>query len=94
MGRYNGRVNLVAMQAVLALFKTPLPSSVTVTLTMDGKPIVRGTLSGAKLRDVLALTAAAPGLLASHDWQLVAEPAVPGWRVEVDLIFKTGRTPA
>jgi hypothetical protein len=74
----DGRVNLVAMQAVLALFKTPLPSTVTVTLAMDGKPIVRGTLEGAKLRDVLALDGAAPGLAGSHDWELVAEPAVPG----------------
>jgi len=74
----DGRVNLVAMQAVLALFKTPLPTSVTVTLAMDGKPIVRGTLDGAKLRDVLALDGAAPGLAGSHEWELRAEPAVPG----------------
>jgi uncharacterized protein YfaS (alpha-2-macroglobulin family) len=74
----DGRVNLVAMQAVLALFKTPLPSTVTVTLHMDGKPIVRGTLEGAKLRDVLTLDAAAPGLAADHEWTVVAEPAVPG----------------
>ncbi len=74
----DGRVNLVAMQAVLALFKTPLPNTVTVTLAMDGKPIVRGTLEGAKLRDVLALDGTAPGLAGAHDWQLIAEPAVPG----------------
>lgn len=51
----DGRVNLVAMQAVLALFKDPLPRAVTVTLEMDGTPVVRGTLEGAKLHDVLAL---------------------------------------
>jgi hypothetical protein len=74
----DGRVNLVAMQAVLALFKDPLPRSVKVTLTMDGAPVVEGTLEGAKLRDVLALDGPAPGLARAHAWKLVAEPAVPG----------------
>lgn len=74
----DGRTNLVAMQAVLALFRTPIPRSVTVTLAMDGKSIVSGTLEGAKLRDVLVLEAAAPGLAEPHQWTLTAEPAVPG----------------
>jgi hypothetical protein len=74
----DGRVNLVAMQAVLALFKTPIPSAVTITLTMDDRPIVSGRLEGAKLRDVLALDAAAPGLAEPHSWKLTADPAVPG----------------
>lgn len=74
----DGRINLVAMQAVLALFRTPLPGAVTVTLERDGTPVVHGTLEGAKLRDVLALDAATPGLAGAHTWKLVAEPAVPG----------------
>ncbi|HEY0992082.1 MAG TPA: hypothetical protein VGD80_33755, partial [Kofleriaceae bacterium] len=78
LGWGDGRVNLVAMQAVLALFRDPLPSAVTVALTMDGAPVVRGTLDGAKLRDVLVLDGAAPGLSGAHQWKLTAEPAVPG----------------
>jgi Alpha-2-macroglobulin family len=74
----DGHVNLVAMAAVLALFKTPLPSAVSVTLEMDGAPVVHGTLEGAKLREVLALDGATPGLAGAHTWKLVAEPAVPG----------------
>ncbi|MEO7736366.1 MAG: alpha-2-macroglobulin family protein [Kofleriaceae bacterium] len=77
----DGRVNLVAMRAVLALFKAPLPQAVSVTLTMDGQPVVHGTLEGAKLRDVLALeggVTGGKGLAGAHDWKLVAEPAVPG----------------
>jgi hypothetical protein len=74
----DGRVNLVAMQAVLALFRDPLPGAVTVALTMDGAPIVRGTLEGARLRDVLVLDGAAPGLAGAHEWKLTAEPPVPG----------------
>jgi hypothetical protein len=87
----DGRVNLVAMQAVLALFKTPLPSAVTVTLELDGRPVLRGVLEGAQLREVLtvegpvagpragrATPAAGAGLAEAHHWRLVAEPAVPG----------------
>jgi hypothetical protein len=81
----DGRVNLVAMRAVLALFRDPVPSTVTVTLAMDGQPIVRGTLDGAKLRDVLALDGAAPGLAAAHRFTLTAEPAVPGLGFALEL---------
>jgi hypothetical protein len=74
----DGRTNLVAMQAVLTLFKAPLPNAVTITLTMDGAPVVRGTLEGAKLRDVLTLAADGIRLAGPHTWSLTAEPAVPG----------------
>jgi hypothetical protein len=74
----DGRANLACMQAVLELFKSPLPPSVTITLTMDGKPLTSGTLEGAKLRDVLVLGAPAPGLAGTHTFGLTAEPAVPG----------------
>ena len=88
----DGRTNLVAMRAVLALFKTPVPNAVTVTLAMDGKPIVRGTLEGAKLRDVLALDGAAAGLAEPHEFTLTAEPAVPGlgYALELDSFVAWG----
>ncbi|HSS02370.1 MAG TPA: alpha-2-macroglobulin family protein [Kofleriaceae bacterium] len=92
----DGRVNLVAMQAVLALFRDPLPSTVTVTLTMDGAPVVRGTLEGAKLREVLALDGAAPGLAAAHTWKLTAEPPVPGlgYSLALDSWLPWSKAPA
>lgn len=74
----DGRTNLVSMRAVLELFKDPVPPDVKITLTMDGQPVVTGTLDRARLREVLALTAPAPGLAGSHTWQITAEPAVPG----------------
>lgn len=74
----DGRANLVAMRAVLALFKAPLPASVAVSLKMDGREVAHGVLAGAKLRDVVVLEAAAPGLASPHQWEVVAEPAVPG----------------
>jgi hypothetical protein len=74
----DGRANLACLTAVLELFKQPVPDNVKITLTMDGKPVTTGSLSGAQLRDVLVLEAAAPGLAGSHSWQLTAEPAVPG----------------
>ncbi len=78
LGWGDGRANLACMQAVLELFKAPVPNNVTITLTMDGKPVTSGTLDGEKLRDVLVLDAPAPGLSGSHTWALTAEPAVPG----------------
>ncbi len=78
MGWGDGRTNLVAMRAVLELFKTPVPADVTITLTMDGKPIVSGVLDRAKLREVLVLEGPAAALAGAHTWEIKAEPAVPG----------------
>ncbi|HEY4181258.1 MAG TPA: alpha-2-macroglobulin family protein [Kofleriaceae bacterium] len=75
----DGRANLACMQAVVSLFKTPVPEGVHVTLQMDGKPVADGTLDRAALRDVLSLEAPVPsGFAGGHEWKLVAEPAVPG----------------
>ncbi len=77
-GWSDGRANLVCMQAVLALFKDPVPAGVKITLTMDGKPVTEGTLDRDALKEVLALEASAPGIAGEHVWAIVAEPAVPG----------------
>jgi len=74
----DGITNLVALRAVLALFKTPLPASVAITLTMDGKPLAQGELAGAKLRDTLALDAALADASGPHTFAVQATPAVPG----------------
>ncbi|HEY4055528.1 MAG TPA: hypothetical protein VGM39_02930, partial [Kofleriaceae bacterium] len=75
----DGRANLACMQAVIALFKTPVPEGVHVTLQMDGKAVADGTLDRAALRDVLTLEApVTAGFAGAHTWNLVAEPAVPG----------------
>ena len=74
----DGRANLLCMQAVVELFKSPVPADVKITLTMDGKPVAEGTLDRAKLREVLALEAPAPGLAGSHTWAITAEPPVAG----------------
>jgi hypothetical protein len=74
----DGRANLVAMRAVLELFKAPMPDKVTITLLMDGVPIVDGTLTKERIREVLVLDAPAHGLAGKHEWKIVAEPAVPG----------------
>lgn len=76
----DGRANLVAMRAVLELFKAPVPADVKISLTVDGVPVASGTLDRDKLKSVLVLEAAAPagGIAGSHSWQVVADPAVPG----------------
>lgn len=74
----DGRANLACMQAVLELFKTPVPEGVKITLLLDGAPVTQGTLDREALREVLALEAQAPGIAGAHEWKVVAEPAVPG----------------
>lgn len=74
----DGRANLVAMRAVLELFKAPVPADVKISLTMDGAPITSGTLDRDKLKSVLVLEAPAPAMAGGHTWNLVAEPPVPG----------------
>ncbi|HLL22305.1 MAG TPA: hypothetical protein VK427_09250, partial [Kofleriaceae bacterium] len=74
----DGRANLACMRAVLELFQTPIPEGVEITLAMDGTPVTSGKLDRAKLRDVLALEAPAPGSAGNHTWTVTAEPPVPG----------------
>jgi hypothetical protein len=74
----DGRANLVAMRAVLALFASPPPPSVKITLAMDGAPIAEGQFDREQLRDVLVLGGPAAGLAGPHTWSITAEPAVPG----------------
>jgi hypothetical protein len=81
----DGRANLACMQAVLELFKTPVPEGVKITLLMDGKPITEGTLNREALREVLALEGPAPGFAGTHEWKIIAEPAVPGLGFALDL---------
>jgi len=77
-GWADGRANLVCMQAVLALFKDPVPPGVKITLFLDGKPVTEGTLDREALKEVMALDVPVPGIAGEHEWKVVAEPAVPG----------------
>lgn len=86
----DGQTNLVALRVVVALFSTPLPKSVNVTLALDGKPVAHGELSGEAIRDVLALDADVTDLAGPHTWTVQAEPAVPGLGFSLGL---TGYVP-
>ncbi|MBX3162292.1 MAG: hypothetical protein KF773_40380 [Deltaproteobacteria bacterium] len=75
----DGQANLVCLRAVIDLFQDPVPENVKITLKMDGRPVVEGTLDRTRLRDVMTHDVAAPaGIAGEHTWELVAEPAVPG----------------
>ncbi len=74
----SGRANRLALQAVVALFREPLPAQVRVVLERDGQVITEGSFDAKALREVLALEAAAPGSGGTHTWTVRAEPAVPG----------------
>src|SRR5262249_6416118 len=74
----DGRANLVALRAVVQLFKDPVPANVKISLDRDGTHVVSGTLAPAKLQEVLTLVADAPGSSGPHTWTVKSEPAVPG----------------
>jgi hypothetical protein len=74
----DARTNLVALSAVLVLFKEPLPSRVKVTLAIDDRPVAEGVLEGQKLKDVLAIEAPLPSAAGRHVYAITAEPPVAG----------------
>lgn len=74
----DGATNLVALRAVLELFDNPLPDQIAIKLYKNGELVTEGTLTQEKLRGVVTLEAAAPGLANPQEWKIVAEPAVPG----------------
>ncbi|WP_426756889.1 alpha-2-macroglobulin family protein [Myxococcus sp. Y35] len=74
----SGRANRLALQAVVSLFREPLPAQVRVVLERDGQVLTEGTFDAKALREVLSLEAAAPGSGGTHTWTVRAEPAVPG----------------
>jgi hypothetical protein len=78
VGWGDGRANLVCMQAVLRLFKDPLPGTVRITLLADGKTIAEGQLTRERVREVLALDARDVPLAGTHRYEIRAEPAVAG----------------
>jgi hypothetical protein len=75
----DGRTNLLCMQAVVELFKTPVPTGVKITLALDGKPVIDGILDRERLREVLALDAPTPsGVNGAHTFTVTADPPVAG----------------
>jgi hypothetical protein len=81
----DGATDLLALQAVLALFSEPLPDAVTITLSRDGAPVSSRTLDAAALRDLAVIDVPAPGAAGAHTWSVSAEPAVPGLGFDLTL---------
>jgi hypothetical protein len=85
LGAYNpvfgwgdGRTNLVALRAVVELFRDPMPDRIEIAIKKDGAVIASGVLDGTNRRDALRLEAPAGGLAGAHTWEVVATPPVPG----------------
>ncbi|MCG8423406.1 MAG: hypothetical protein MJE77_36360 [Proteobacteria bacterium] len=76
----DGRANQVCLEAVLRLFRDPIPPNIAVTLSVDGQVIGRGALDRDRVRDVLVVQAdpIAVPLAGARTWQVRAQPAVPG----------------
>jgi hypothetical protein len=74
----DGRANLVCMQAVLELFREPIPDGVAISLEMDDKVIAQGKLDRDRIRDLMVLSASGVRSAGSHRFRIAAEPAVAG----------------
>jgi hypothetical protein len=74
----DGQTNLLALAAVLSLFRDPLPPSVTVTLAQDGRALAERVLEGPKLREALAFEAPLATAAGRHVYEIRAQPPVAG----------------
>lgn len=74
----DGATNLVALRAVLTVFKDPIPKSVKIRLTKDGTEVLSGALDSKIAHQRLALSANVSNAVGSHDWKVEATPAVAG----------------
>ncbi|WP_428268401.1 alpha-2-macroglobulin family protein [Haliangium sp.] len=83
----DGRASLTAMQAVLEMFRDPLPDQVTVTVSQGGVEVASGTLSRERVRENLILEATVDGG-ARQSWEVRAEPPVPGLGFSFELTHR------
>lgn len=83
----DGRTNLLALRAVLALFTEPVPSRIEVKVSQDGRVLSSGVLEGDRLKDVVVLEADLPTAAGAHQYQIEATPAVPGLGYTLQLRY-------
>lgn len=81
----DGRADLVALRAALALFEDPIPDGVRLRLLMDGQPVLEGSLDGDRRKEVVVLEAPAGAAAGEHTWTIEASPAVPGLGYQLSL---------
>jgi hypothetical protein len=74
----DGQTNLIALEAVMAIFDQPLPKRVVLTTLLDGEPFVQGVLEGTKLKDTTVLTGGLEEAAGTHTLEIKSEPPVPG----------------
>jgi hypothetical protein len=74
----DGRANLVAITAVLRLFKDPMPPATAITLRQGDVVVARGELGKEQIRSIVTLEASGLDTSGAHTWTVEATPAVPG----------------
>lgn len=74
----DGRTNLVAITAVLRLFKDPMPPATAITLRQGDVVVARGELGKDQIRSIVTLEASGLDTSGAHTWTVEATPPVPG----------------
>lgn len=73
----DGRASLIAMLAVLELFRDPMPAQIRIALARDGETVAEGSFDRRRLRELVVLEGAAGGA-GDGRWQVSATPPVAG----------------
>lgn len=81
----DGRTDLLALRAVLALFQDPIPEGVAIQLLVDGQPVLSGALNAENRKDLLILEAPATMAVGAHTWTVRADPPVAGLGYQLAL---------
>lgn len=70
--------NLVALRAVLEVFREPIPDRVQIRLSRDGQEVLRGAIDPKRKHERYALAKNVDDPLGTHTWTVEADPPVPG----------------
>lgn len=78
LGFGDGRTNLVALRALTAVFKAPVPSRIFVKLYIDDREVAHQVIAADKMFEVSAVEAPLPSAKGTHTYRIEAEPPISG----------------
>ncbi|MEO1335388.1 MAG: alpha-2-macroglobulin family protein, partial [Myxococcota bacterium] len=90
----DGYGNLVALDAVTALFSEPLPERVNVTLFNGDKAVARALLAGPNRTERHEVRVRVPAAVGEPRWRIEAVPAVPGLAYALNIGYHVPWAPA
>ncbi|MEM7677667.1 MAG: alpha-2-macroglobulin family protein, partial [Myxococcota bacterium] len=90
----DGYGNLVALDAVTALFSEPLPDRVDVTLYNGDQAVAKALLAGPTRTERHEVRVRVPAAVRESRWRITASPAVPGLAYALRVDYHVPWSPA